>query len=207
MSKVDPLTIKSAQIKQLPSFSSKLKPFRRPKMNPMLRKLMGQNCGKPVRIAGYPLKLRDEFLSYHDLYHFEMSRLERILIGKDMVSGIHGFYSHIFHDAPIEIEYDGVLDEARLAVHEWMTRTSFYNTFKLINWLIWFISQGINPFAVIFRHARSLWRFRQTSNQPLVEGCFELHQYQDPIQLPLIGRNLKKITEKGTSHFGKNIQD
>ncbi len=150
---------------------------------------MGRNCDRPVRIAGYPLKLRGEFVNYHNLYHFEMSRLERILIGKDMVSGIHGFYSHMFHDAPIEIEYDGVLDEACLAVHEWMTRPSFYNTFKLINWSTWLVSQGINPFAVIFRHARSLWRFRQTSNQPLVEGCFEMHQYKDPIQLPLIGRN------------------
>ena len=159
----------------------------------MLRKLLGRNCDRPVIIAGYPLKLRGEFVSYHNLYHFEMSRLERILIGKDMVSGIHGFDSHMFHDAPIEREYDGVLDEARLAVHEWMTRPSFYNTFKLINWSIWLMSQEINPLAVIFRHARSLWRFRQTSNQTLAEAYFELYQCKDPIQLPLIGKNLKKI--------------
>ena len=186
-------SIKSVQLKQSPSSSPKLKTFRRPKMSPMLRKLLGRNCDRPVIIAGYPLKLRGKFVSYHNLYHFEVSRLERILIGKEMVSGIHGFYSDMFHDAPIEIEYDGVLDEARLAVHEWMTRMSLYNTFKLINWSIWLISQRINPFAVIFRHARSLWRFRQTSNQEFVEACFELHEYKDAIQLPLIGRNLKKV--------------
>ena len=175
------------------SSPSKLKPFKPPQMSRTLRELMGRDCGRPVRIAGYPLKLRGEFLTYHNLYHFEMSRLERILIGKDMVSGIHGFYSQMFHDTPIEIEYDGVLDEARLAVHEWMTRTSFYNTFKLVNWSIWFVSQGINPFAVIFRHAKSLWRFKKTSNQPIVEACFEFHQYEDPVQLSMTGENLKKV--------------
>ena len=121
--------------------------------------------------------------------------MERILIGQDMVSGIHGFYSHMFHDAPIEPEYDGVLDEARLAIHEWMTRPSFYNTFKLVNWSIWFVSYRINPFAVIFRHARSLWRYRKTLNhQLLADGWFELHQCKEPIQLPLKGKDLEKVS-------------
>lgn len=173
--------------------SSRLNTFRRPKMSSALRRRMGRNCADPVKIAGYPLKLRGEFVSYHNLYHFEISQLERILIGKAMVSGIHGFYSHMFHDSPIEGEYEGVLDEARLAVHEWMTRPSFYNTLKLINWIFWFISRGINPFAVIFRHARSLWRFRQTANQTFVAGCFELRQCREPVQLPMVGKSLKRV--------------
>lgn len=179
--------------KQIPPSISKLSPFKPPQMSRNLKETLGRNCGEPVRIAGYPLKIRGEFLTYHNLYHLEMSRLERILIGKDLVSGIHGFNSHMFHDNPIEIEYDGVLDEARLAVHEWMTRPSFYNTFKVINWSIWLICQGINPIAVIFRHGRSLWRFKQNSQQSLVEACFELHQYPEPVELPMSGKNLKKV--------------
>lgn len=180
-------------IKQSPYTSPKSRTFRRPQMNPTLRKWLGRNCAQPVKIAGYPLKLRGEFVSYHNLYHFEMSRLERILIGKDMVSGIHGFYSHMFHDAPIETEYDGVLDEARLAIHECMRQPSLYNILKLINWSRWLLLQGINPFAVIFRHARSLWRFRQTSNQPLVDGYFELNQRAEQIPLTQIMKNLKRV--------------
>lgn len=53
-------------------------------------------------------------------------------------------------------EYDGVLDEIRVAIHEWMTRPSFYNTCKMVNWIIWMISQGINLVTTLLRHLETL---------------------------------------------------
>ncbi len=127
----------------------------------------------PVRIAGRMVKLRHHWLTYHDLYHFEVSRLDRIEIANEKVSGIHGFNSYTFHEKPIELEYDGALDEARVAVHEWLTRTSLYNTWKLIRWCTWLIPQGINPLTLIIRHFKSLQAY-EASNQSKVDTYFQL---------------------------------
>ena len=98
-------------------------------------------------------------LCQHDLYHLEVAQLERIQIGKYLVSGIHGINSSIFHELPIIEEYDGIFDEVRVAFHELMVKTSVYNTVKAIAWMGWLIFCGINPVAVIYRHYVSLKRF------------------------------------------------
>ncbi|MDJ0635252.1 MAG: hypothetical protein QNJ34_18825 [Xenococcaceae cyanobacterium MO_188.B29] len=98
----------------------------------------------------------DISISYHDLYHLEVSKLDRIQIGKYYVSGIHGINSPLLHPNPIQEEYSGLLDEVRVAYHEWMTRTSIYNTVKLLAWMGWLIIQGINPLAIFWRHYQSL---------------------------------------------------
>ena len=105
--------------------------------------------GSVATIRGYPLR-------NHDLYHIEISQLERIQIGKHMVSGIHGINAPIFHNVPIVEEYESFLDEARVAFHEWLTRTSLINTLKAFLWTIWLIFNGINSFAVIYQHYRTL---------------------------------------------------
>lgn len=102
-----------------------------------------------VMVRGYPL-------CNHDLYHLEISQLERIKIGKYMVSGIHGINSPVFHNSPITEEYDSFLDEARVAFHEWLTRTSLINTLKAFLWINWLIFNRINAFAVIVRHYKTL---------------------------------------------------
>ncbi len=79
-------------------------------------------------------------------------------MGKYQVSGIHGINSPIFHDSPIIEEYDGLLDEARVAFHEWLTRASFFNTIKLIGWIFWLITQRINPIQVLINHLQVLNR-------------------------------------------------
>ena len=109
------------------------------------------NDGFPVTIRGYPL-------CNHDLYHIQVSKLQRIQIGKHMVSGIHGINAPIFHDLPITEEYESFLDEIRVAFHEWLTRTSLTNTVKAFIWAIWLIFKGINSFAVIYRHYKTLNR-------------------------------------------------
>ena len=103
--------------------------------------------------------IRQMPLCQHDLYHLEVAQLERIKIGKYLVSGIHGINSPIFHELPIIEEYEGILDEVRVAFHEFMVKTSVYNTVKAIAWMGWLIFCGINPVAVIYRHHVSLKRF------------------------------------------------
>ena len=121
-----------------------------------LKKILAYTAREPVITNNSPVTVRGYPLCNHDLYHLEISQLERIQIGKHMVSGIHGINSPVFHDLPITEEYESFLDEARVAFHEWLTRTSLINTLKAFLWSNWLIFKGINPFAVIYRHYKTL---------------------------------------------------
>ncbi|MFM2061553.1 MAG: hypothetical protein RLZZ507_1223 [Cyanobacteriota bacterium] len=123
-----------------------------------IKKMLGCISKDRVKIGDNFIQIHDDWLCYHDLYHLEVSCLPRIKMGKHQVSGIHGINSPMFHDKYIIKEYDPLLDEARVAFHEWLTRTSFFNTLKLIAWSIWLIAQGINPIGVLFRHLQVLNR-------------------------------------------------
>jgi hypothetical protein len=124
------------------------------------KKRLGSITSQPVMVGIYPVVVRNYYIHYHNLYHLEISQLDRILMGKDMVSGLNGFYSPMYHDEEFEPEYDGVLDEARVAVHEWWTRPGIYNTLKMIRWSLWFIFAGMNPIAILYRHWKSLQNFK-----------------------------------------------
>lgn len=143
----------------------KIKPFYTSTSFKKIRNLRKISCVR--RILGYksietviknkdPLMIRNYCINYHDFYHIEISNLDRIKIGKDMVSGIHGINSPYFHDSPIVEEYHSSLDEARVAVHEWLTQTSIANTLKIFVWIIWFMLNDINPIHVICRHRKTL---------------------------------------------------
>jgi len=121
-----------------------------------IRKALGYTSIDPVIEKKCPLMIRNRQISYHDLFHIEVSKLKRIKIGQDMVSGIHGINSPYFHEQPIIEEYDSSLDEARIAVHEWLTRTSIANTLKIFVWICWFMLNDINPIHVIWQHYQSL---------------------------------------------------
>ena len=121
-----------------------------------LRKKIGYTSVDPVIIDDKQLMIRNRKINYHDFYHLEVSQLERIKMGKDMVSGIHGINSPYFHEKPIIEEYDSSLDEGRVAVHQWLTKTSVASTFKILIWIIWFLLNRINPIAIIWRHRQSL---------------------------------------------------
>lgn len=110
----------------------------------------------PITIKREHIRIKNVCIHYHDLCHLEVARLDRIQMGKHMVSGIHGLAAGVFHEVPVEREYDGFLDEARIAIHEWLTRTTIFSSIKLICWLILLILYGINPIAVVIRHIRSL---------------------------------------------------
>ncbi|MEA5621265.1 hypothetical protein VB711_26020 [Cronbergia sp. UHCC 0137] len=123
-----------------------------------IKRLLGCNSKDIVKIGNSRIYLHDDWLCYHDLYHLEVSCLPRISMGKYQVSGIHGINSPIFHDQPIVEEYDSLLDEARVAVHECLTRTTLFNILKLICWMFWLMTQEINPIAVLINHLRVLNR-------------------------------------------------
>ncbi|MBW4644237.1 MAG: hypothetical protein KME23_14840 [Goleter apudmare HA4340-LM2] len=123
-----------------------------------LKKSLGCISKEPVNFGDAQIYINGDSLCYHDLYHLEVSCLKRIQMGKYQVSGIHGINSPIFHDSPIIEEYDGLLDEARVAFHEWLTRASFFNTIKLIGWIFWLITQRINPIQVLINHLQVLNR-------------------------------------------------
>lgn len=122
-----------------------------------VKKILGYNSLDLVmNDYGLPISIKGYHLCNHDLYHLEISKLERIQIGKHMVSGIHGINSPIFHNSSITEEYESFLDEARVAFHEWLTRTSPINTIKAFVWVNLLIFNKINPFAVIYRHHKTL---------------------------------------------------
>ncbi|MFW6316325.1 MAG: hypothetical protein ACOC1Z_04385 [Cyanobacteriota bacterium] len=121
-----------------------------------LRKVLGYTSVDPVIVENHPLIIRNHRINYHDFYHLEIAKLERIKIGKDNVSGIHGINSPYFHDEPITEEYDSSLDEARVAIHQWLTHFSIASTLKMLIWIVWFLLNKINPFSVICQHYKSL---------------------------------------------------
>ena len=109
-----------------------------------------------IKIAGKNIKVRDFDIQYHDLYHLEVAQLERIRMGKYLVSGIHGINTAVFHRYEIIEEYDGFFDEARIAIHEVLTRTTPFSILKALCWMIWLMLQGINPLDVLVRHITSM---------------------------------------------------
>ena len=129
-----------------------------------IKKIFGYVALDPAIVNNSPIVVRGYHLCNHDIYHLEVSRLERIQMGKYLVSGIHGINSLIFHDSPITEEYNSSLDEARVALHEWLTRTSLSNTFKTFFWIYWLISNGINPLAVIYRHYKAIQAGKRLEN-------------------------------------------
>jgi hypothetical protein len=110
----------------------------------------------PIKIKKQHIRVRGVCIHYHDLYHLEVSQLERIQMGKHWVSGIHGLNAKVFHDQPIVLEYNGFLDEARIAIHEALTRPTPFSLLKVICWMTLLFLHGINPLAVLIRHLESM---------------------------------------------------
>jgi hypothetical protein len=130
-------------------------------LSPTTKRLIGCDSGDSLIVGGYPVIARDFWISRHNLDHIECARFDRILMGQDYVSGIHGFYSSMYHDSPIQSEYNGMLDEVRVFIHEAVTRPSLASLTKLLYWMIWMCFQNINPIAVIMRHCASMRKFEQ----------------------------------------------
>lgn len=125
------------------------------------KKALGYISLIPIRIGNEYLKLRGFCISYHDLYHLEVAQLERIQMGTSWVSGIHGINTPVFHNSPIVEEYESYLDEARIAIHEGLTRPCAFSFLKALCWMILLILKGINPLAVLLRHLKSMEKKQQ----------------------------------------------
>jgi hypothetical protein len=148
--------------------SGQFKPYAFPDLSLQVRLLFGYVSTLPVKVSGELLLLDEHVFEYHDLLHYEVSLLERIRIGQDMVSGIHGICLPIFPNVPKQSEYDGVLDEARVAFHEFLTRPSVYNTFKLVNWFVWLFKNQMNPFSIMYLHYGTLRRFGRDTRKAAI---------------------------------------
>ena len=110
-----------------------------PNLNRYFRQLSGYISTLPVKIAGDLLIFDGRVFEHHDLLHYEISLLDRITIGEDWVSGIHGICLPIFPDGPTVPEYGGLLDEARVAMHEWLTQPTLYQYLQTIE-LVYLVS-------------------------------------------------------------------
>lgn len=121
-----------------------------------LKKTLGCISIIPIKIGNEHIQVRGESIQYHDLYHLEVAQLERIQMGKYMVSGVHGLEVSVFHDSLKPQEYDGFLDEARIAIHEGITRPTAFSIIKALCWMTLLMFQGINAFAVLIRHIKSM---------------------------------------------------
>ncbi len=128
----------------------------------------------PITIAKRHIQVRGVCIHYHDLFHFEVAQLDRIRMGNAWVSGIHGIRKGVFHATDVPEEYDSFLDEARIAIHEALTRPSPFSIIKAGCWMLLLLLQGINPFAVCLRH----WRTMQKKQQGAID-FFQLIPLKD----------------------------
>ena len=113
-----------------------------------IKKILGYTARDPAIINNSSITLQGYTLRNHDIYHLD----------------IHGINSPVFHNSSITEEYESFLDEARVAFHEFLTRTSLVSTVKTFIWMNWLIFNGINSFAVIYRHHKSLSRYMKANN-------------------------------------------
>ncbi|NJM72793.1 MAG: hypothetical protein HC862_23100 [Scytonema sp. RU_4_4] len=125
------------------------------------KKILGYISLVPIKIGNELLKVRGVCINYHDLYHLEVAQLQRIQMGKNWVSGIDGINATVFHDSPIVEEYESFLDEARIAIHEGLTRPTAFSQLKAFCWMILLTLKGINPLAVLIRHIQSMKKKQQ----------------------------------------------
>ncbi len=95
---------------------------------------------------------------HHDVVHIEVSKLVPIDIDGHQVDGISGINIPEFHGEDHFVPmYDGMLDEARVGFHQWMSYPHKpYSWVILVNYVVYLASKGINPIVVILRHAQTL---------------------------------------------------
>lgn len=137
------------------------------KIPSVIKELMGRiSTPEPLKIEGKFVKLRNNYFTWHDLCHFEVSSLQRIQMGRYKVSGIHGINSPTFHELPIKEEYHANLDEARVALHEFLKEVTVFSAVKAIAWMVWLCLMGINPLSTLIRHIISM-------KKDLILACYE----------------------------------
>lgn len=94
----------------------------------------------------------------HDVEHILVSRLQPISIMGHKVDGISGINIPEFHaDPSIKPAYDGLLDEVRVGVHQWLKYPyKPYSWVIIVNYVVYMLRKGINPVPVIKQHWDSM---------------------------------------------------
>jgi hypothetical protein len=106
----------------------------------------------PTQVGGRIINL-----SYHDRCHIEISKLNPILIGKDLVNGINGVPIKEFGREGEQSLYSPYLDEARVGIHQWCKQpTKLVAIARLAYWLLWLHQHKVNPIKVLIAHMQSM---------------------------------------------------
>ncbi len=101
-------------------------------------------------------KVNGQWLSHHDRCHLEVAALPALPMGKDMITGIAGVCIPEFSNAHCTPQYDGLLDECRVAIHQALAYPSACGYVRLCSWCFWMVSRGINPISATLAHRSML---------------------------------------------------
>ena len=94
-----------------------------------------------------------QWLSFHDRTHLEVARLQRVEILGQAISGIDGICIPEFHNEKQIPNYDGLLDECRVGLHQWVSdplKPIFL--LRAGYWCGWLLLKGENPLRVVVDH-------------------------------------------------------
>lgn len=110
-----------------------------------------------------PRKQKIDGLALHDRLHLLIAQMAPIEIGGHWVDGISGLNIDFFNHPPNFIpQYDGVLDELRVAIHELIVIPSWISVVRYLEWCRIMLVSGINPVWVTYQH---YWSYKNWLNQ------------------------------------------
>ena len=95
-------------------------------------------------------------MNYHDGCHMELAQLPRIQILGENVSGIHGICIPEFGRENEIAEYDGNLDERRLALYQAMKTPAMWSIAKAVYACGALTLRGSNPLLVAIAQYKSM---------------------------------------------------
>ena len=90
-----------------------------------------------------------KWLSHHDICHLQISKTNSVLICGAWVTGISGVCIPEFGTQDDIPEYDGLLDECRVALYQLFKYPSVCGVVRGIYWCLWLTMKGENPIRVL----------------------------------------------------------
>ena len=98
----------------------------------------------------------DKWLSHHDISHMEISKTNPVLICGAWVTGIGGVCIPEFNTQGNQPQYDGLLDECRVAFYQVLKYPSVCGVVRGIYWSLWLMKKRENPIRVLIDQYKSM---------------------------------------------------
>jgi hypothetical protein len=112
-----------------------------------------------------PRKRDCDGIALHDRLHLLVARMDPIEIGGYWVDGISGLNIDYFNHPPNFVpQYDGILDELRVAIHELIVIPSWISIFRYLEWVRYMLVSGINPVRTTYQHYRAYKKWLNEDN-------------------------------------------